>query len=88
MTMISASAAASATAPLPRGSNPAPSEAIFAAAGLLLPHLERGDRVDAATLRSAMETAFGASDATGAFRDGVRIRRSGGGNRTVTEHRG
>ena len=67
MTMISASAAASATAPLPRGSNPAPSEAIFAAAGLLLPHLERGDRVDAATLRSAMETAFGASDATGAW---------------------
>jgi len=67
MTMISASAAASATAPLPLGSNPAPSEAIFVAAGLLLPHLERGDRVDAATLRSAMETAFGASDATGAW---------------------
>ena len=67
MTMISASAAASATAPLPLGSNPVPSEAIFVAAGLLLPHLERGDRVDAATLRSAMETAFGASDATGAW---------------------
>ncbi|MCB2011126.1 MAG: strawberry notch family protein, partial [Geminicoccaceae bacterium] len=67
MTMISASAAASATAPFPLGSNAVPSEAIFAAAGLLLPHLERGDRVDAATLRSAMETAFGASDATGAW---------------------
>ena len=64
MTMISASAAASATAPFPLGSNAVPFEAIFAAAGLLLPHLERGDRVDAATLRSAMETAFGASDAT------------------------
>ncbi|AJE45676.1 strawberry notch family protein [Celeribacter indicus] len=41
--------------------------AILAAASLLLPHLERGERVDAATLRSAMETAFGASDATGAW---------------------
>nr|WP_301920044.1 hypothetical protein [uncultured Defluviimonas sp.] len=67
MTMISASAAASASAPFPLGSNAVPSEAIFAAAGLLLPHLERGDRVDVATLRSAMETAFGASDATGAW---------------------
>jgi len=41
--------------------------AILAAASLLLPHLERGQRVDAATLRGAMETAFGASDATGAW---------------------
>ena len=41
--------------------------AILAAANLLLPHLERGQRVDAATLRGAMETAFGASDATGAW---------------------
>jgi hypothetical protein len=40
---------------------------ILAAAHLLLPHLERGQRVDAATLRGAMETAFGASDATGAW---------------------
>ena len=41
--------------------------AILAAANLLLPHLERGQRVDTAALRSAMETAFGASDATGAW---------------------
>ena len=43
----------------------APASAIMAAAGLLLPVLERGQRVDSATLRSAMETAFGASDASG-----------------------
>lgn len=41
--------------------------AILAAANLLLPHLERGQRVDAAVLRSAMETTFGRSDATGAW---------------------
>ena len=41
--------------------------AIHQAALLLLPHLERGSRVDAVTLRTAMETAFGASDATGAW---------------------
>jgi hypothetical protein len=41
--------------------------AIHQAGLILLPHLERGQRVDAATLRSAMETAFGASDATGAW---------------------
>ncbi len=65
MTMISASAE-SAAAPLVLGPNLAPA-ATVAAAGLLLPHLERGKRVDAATLRAAMETAFGASDATGAW---------------------
>ena len=41
--------------------------AILAAANLLLPHLERGQRVDAASLRNAMETAFGASDASGSW---------------------
>ncbi len=41
--------------------------AILAAANLLLSHLERGQRVDAAALRGAMETAFGVSDATGAW---------------------
>lgn len=41
--------------------------AILTAANLLLPHLERGQRVDAAILRNAMETAFGASDASGAW---------------------
>jgi len=39
---------------------------IIAAAQQLLPHLERGQRVDAAILRTAMEAAFGASDASGA----------------------
>ncbi|WP_256754698.1 strawberry notch family protein, partial [Mesorhizobium sp. Mes31] len=41
--------------------------AIFAAAGLLLPRLERGECIDAPNLRSAMEAAFGASDAAGAW---------------------
>ncbi len=41
--------------------------AILAAANLILPPLERGQRVDAAILRGAMETAFGASDASGAW---------------------
>lgn len=41
--------------------------AIHQAALLLLPHLERGQRVDAATLRTAMETACQGSDATGAW---------------------
>ena len=39
--------------------------AILAAAHHLLGHLERGERVDAAILRTAMETAFGASDTSG-----------------------
>ena len=47
--------------------NPDPSAAIAQAAGLLLPDLERGRRFDAATLRAAMETAFGGSDAEGAW---------------------
>jgi len=65
MNMISPSAAASSAAPLPLASGS--SDSVFAAAGLLLPHLERGERIDAAKLRGAMETAFGASDATGAW---------------------
>ena len=67
MTMMSASAAAPVAAPLPLGPNPESSAAIFAAARLLLPRLERGERVDAAALRAAMETGFGVSDATGAW---------------------
>ena len=43
----------------------APAPAILVAADLLLPSLERGQRVDNATLRTAMESAFGASDASG-----------------------
>lgn len=67
MNMISASAAASATAPLSLDHGAETAACVFAAAGLLLPHLERGQRVDAATLRGAMEAAFGTSDATGAW---------------------
>ena len=67
MNMIPASAAASATAPLPLAHDAETAACVFTAAGLLLPHLERGQRVDAATLRGAMEAAFGASDATGAW---------------------
>ena len=37
------------------------------AARLLLPHLERGQRIDAVVLRAAMERAFGGSDAGGAW---------------------
>jgi hypothetical protein len=44
-----------------------PVASILVAAGQILPHLERGRRVDAAILRSAMEKAFGASDASGAW---------------------
>uniref|UniRef100_Q11BN0 Probably methylase/helicase n=1 Tax=Chelativorans sp. (strain BNC1) TaxID=266779 RepID=Q11BN0_CHESB len=67
MTMTSASAAASATASLSLAAETDVAACVFDAAGLLLPHLERGQRVDAATLRAAMESAFGASDATGAW---------------------
>lgn len=41
--------------------------AVLAAANHLLGHLERGERVDATILRSAIEVAFGASDTTGAW---------------------
>ncbi|MEP7457606.1 strawberry notch family protein [Phyllobacterium sp. SB3] len=41
--------------------------ALIRAAELILPHIERGARIDAQTLRTAMETAFGASDASGAW---------------------
>ena len=40
---------------------------ILAAAALLLPHLERGTRIDAAILRGAMQAAFDGSDASGAW---------------------
>jgi predicted RNA methylase len=44
-----------------------PAAHIAAAARLILPHLERGCRIDAAILRTAMESAFGGSDADGAW---------------------
>src|SRR5882672_9036288 len=63
MTNASNSAAARAAA-----SSLAPASAAIAqAAQLLLPDLERGRRIDAGILRAAMESAFGGSDATGAW---------------------
>ena len=41
--------------------------ALFRAAQLLVAHIERGQRIDAAMLRSAMEEACGGSDAGGAW---------------------
>ncbi len=66
MTNASARAAAP-VAPIPLASDTRPASAILAAAEQLLPHLEKGRPIDAATLRAAMEAAFGASDATGAW---------------------
>ncbi len=43
------------------------SAGIADAARLLLPDLARGSSIDAAILRAAMETAFGGSDAAGAW---------------------
>ncbi len=43
------------------------SAAICQAAHLLLPHLEYGRRIDAGLLRTAMDTAFGGTDASGAW---------------------
>ena len=40
---------------------------LFDAAHLLLPHLERGQRIDASVLRAVMDFAFGGSDAEGAW---------------------
>jgi hypothetical protein len=54
-------------APFPPALSVQTAKAIFAAAGFLLPYLERGRPVDAVTLRAAMEAAFGASDASGAW---------------------
>jgi predicted RNA methylase len=59
----SSSVAAGSTAP----SVVPESAAAAQAARLLLPDLERGRRIDAGILRAAMESAFGASDSTGAW---------------------
>ena len=60
----SALAAADALPMAPRRSKAAQ---IVAAAALIQPHLARGRPVTAETLRSSMETAFGGSDAEGAW---------------------
>ncbi len=52
-------------APIPAG--PLSPDASFAAAQNLLAALERGKRLDAPMLRAAMESAFGGSDAQGAW---------------------
>ncbi len=67
MTNASAFAADPAPASLPFASVADPAAAVAEAARLLLPHLERGQRVDATVLRAAMEAAFGSSDASGAW---------------------
>src|ERR1700722_6952078 len=67
MTNSSVAVAAPAAASLPLAVLPDPSSAIAGAADRLLPHLERGQRIDAGMLRAAMEAAFGASDAAGAW---------------------
>ena len=56
--------AAPAAAPLPVAPIGA---AIVKAARLLIPDLEHGRRIDASTLRTAMEQAFGSSDAAGSW---------------------
>ena len=65
MTQIVPTAArAGAAQPLvPAATTPCLAEA----AHLLLPHLERGRRIDALALRTAMDAAFGGSDADGAW---------------------
>ncbi|MGF1630434.1 MAG: strawberry notch-like NTP hydrolase domain-containing protein, partial [Kiloniellaceae bacterium] len=59
--------AADQAAPLSPVPHPDAAGAIIAAAQQLIPHLEHGQRVDAAILRAAMEAEFGASDASGAW---------------------
>ena len=66
MTHLPGSGAALAPA-LPLAPAADPSPRIAQAARFLLPHLARGARIDAATLRGAMEAAFGASDASGTW---------------------
>jgi predicted RNA methylase len=68
MTTNPASTAAFAAVPLPLAPLvPAAADALVHAARMILPHLERGQRVDAPTLRASMVSAFGGSDADGAW---------------------
>ena len=53
--------------PASPGSEPSTHDALFNAATTLLPVLEAGRALDAATLRDAMTRAFGATDAQGAW---------------------
>jgi hypothetical protein len=66
--LMTESLVGSATAaPLSMRATAVVASAVVRAARQLLTDLERGRRIDAAVLRSAMEAAFGASDATGAW---------------------
>ncbi|TPI26586.1 methylase [Mesorhizobium sp. B3-2-1] len=65
MNVLFPTATVNPVAPASLASDPA--AAIYAAALLLLPHLERGQRIDTADLRAAMEASFGRSDASGAW---------------------
>jgi predicted RNA methylase len=68
MTPTSVSVAAAAVAPLSVASNSVTKAgAIARTAHDLLMHLERGQRIDAPVLRTAMERAFGTSDADGGW---------------------
>jgi predicted RNA methylase len=63
--MTTTSAAAVSRARVPEAADHA--IALFHAAQLILPDLERGQRIDATMLRTAMERACGGSDAEGAW---------------------
>ena len=68
MTNVFASASGLAAAPLSAALNGAhPAICVAEAAQRLLPHLQRGQRIDAAALRAAMDSAFGGSDSEGAW---------------------
>ena len=68
MTMIPASAPAFAAVPRPVAPLvPVAADALVHAARMILPHLERGQRVDAPMLRASMVSAFGGSDADGTW---------------------
>ena len=65
--MTESLAGGAAAAPLSMRATASLTSAVVRAARQLLTDLERGRRIDAAVLRGAMEAAFGASDATGAW---------------------
>jgi hypothetical protein len=67
MNPLTPAVATPAMAPPPDAPVIGPAGAILAAARLILPRLERGERIDAVGLRNAMEAAFCASDASGAW---------------------
>ncbi|MBB4263775.1 strawberry notch-like NTP hydrolase domain-containing protein [Bradyrhizobium sp. CIR3A] len=65
--MTESLAGGAAAAPLSLRAVASLTSAVVRAARQLLTELERGQRIDAAVLRSAMEAAFGASDAAGVW---------------------